>query len=385
VSARETSLALGKVLVVSHTSDLAGPTEALLTFVKQRVSYVMFVLNPLDYCVTGRRTVTVVQNGRVFRSFEPPNTKPTALGTWILDVLFSFYYPLRSRARYDLFIGCNCLNAFVGCCLRRLGVVRRVVFYAIDWTSKRFNSRVLNAFYHAMDRYAARHSDELWSISERINEIRVRQGIDVNKLKVVPVGVYHDQIPDHVPTADDRWRVVFLGALERSKGIELVIDCWPEVVRKWPKAELNVIGRTPKGVTARPYEEILRDLPNVALHGVMSHEDVLSLLPKMGIGLAPYAPIEGSISAYADPSRVKDYLACGLPVVITRVPPIAADIEAARAGYIFEYDRQDFIECLDRVFADSTEYISTAENAHSLGRKFDWNVIFEKALNSATV
>ena len=125
---------VGSVLIVSHTSDLAGPTEALVRYLTGAARQLTVVLNPLEYCVSQRRQASIIENGSIRREFTPPNLRLPALANWILDVAVALYYSVRAGRRYDVFIGCNCLNAVIGCWLRSLGIVRRVVFYAIDWT-----------------------------------------------------------------------------------------------------------------------------------------------------------------------------------------------------------------------------------------------------------
>ena len=57
--------------------------------------------------------------------------------------------------------------------------------------------------------------------------------------------------------------------------------------------------------------------------GYLEHDDLLRHLPFCGIALASYSDDPDSITYYADPTKPKGYLACGLPVVITNVPWIA--------------------------------------------------------------
>ena len=61
--------------------------------------------------------------------------------------------------------------------------------------------------------------------------------------------------------------------------------------------------------------------------GYTDHDWTLSYLPTCGVALAPYVNEEKGTFKYAEPLKVKDYLGCGLPIIITRVPDIANEID----------------------------------------------------------
>jgi len=56
---------------------------------------------------------------------------------------------------------------------------------------------------------------------------------------------------------------------------------------------------------------------------INNHITIEKILMSCGIAIAPYSSIDkNNFSFYADPGKVKFYLGCGLPIVITDVPPI---------------------------------------------------------------
>ncbi len=370
-----------RVLLVSHISDLSGPTEALEDFLKERAKLLVTIYNPMEYCTSAKRKVSLFVEGKSICSYRPINAKFKALFTWMVDVGVTIYYIFRLHRRYDLYIGCDGLNAFLGVLLKRLRVVKKVIFYTIDWTEKRFKNRFYNAIYHFVDRYAVRHSDYVWNISRRIVKIREEQGLKKEKNIFVPAGVNLGEV-EHVPLEEvNPKKFVFLGALERSKGIELVISAWPEILKKIPDAELIVIGKTPTGAGIKPYEDRLDKMKNVRLMGVLSHREVLKVLPECGVGLAPYSSDAFFISRFSDPSRVKDYLACGLPVIITSLPEIAQEIEEKKAGILIEYTEDSFLNALIKLVQDRVAYQTYRRCATRLGKDYDWKSILNKAIS----
>jgi len=62
-----------------------------------------------------------------------------------------------------------------------------------------------------------------------------------------------------------------------------------------------------------------------------NHEQLLELLAQCDVGLALYSEEPLSYKRFADTGKPKLYIASGLPVIITNVPPIAKLIDDARA------------------------------------------------------
>jgi len=377
----ENQLGRQKILLVSHISDLSGPTEMLEDFLKPRVSRLAAIYNPLEYCTHAQRQVYDFRGGKLATYYIPTNVKINPLVCWFIDIVLIFYYSFRLHKKYDLYIGCNGFNAFLGIILKRLGRVKKVIFYTIDWVENRFPYKLLNLIYHALDRFCVKNADSVWNISGKIVELRKKQGLVDKKNILVPVGINLKEIrlPEAKEVAHNK--LVFIGALERSKGIDLVIDAWGEILNKFPQAELMIIGKTPTGAGIVPYEEKLSKMKNVKLLGVMSRHELIKRIASFGVGLAPYSPNGVNISRFADPSRVKDYLAAGLPVIITRVPEIASEIEAEGAGVVVDYTREGLIQAIAKIIKQEPDFIRYRENAIKLARRYDYEAIFGKAIN----
>jgi glycosyltransferase involved in cell wall biosynthesis len=106
---------------------------------------------------------------------------------------------------------------------------------------------------------------------------------------------------------------------------------------------------------------------------------VVALAAKGGVAIAPYDPSDlNSFTYYSDPGKVKVYLGCGLPVVLTDVPPIARRIEREGAGRIARYDAGDLAETVAAVMG-SNDYLAVRARAAAMGREYEWTRIFETA------
>ena len=100
---------------------------------------------------------------------------------------------------------------------------------------------------------------------------------------------------------------------------------------------------------------------------------------KCALAIAPYNPNDkNSFSFYADPGKVKVYLGCGLPIVITEVPSIYKILVQEKAGLTAKYEGKDFADKIEKVMEDIKNYRS---NARQLGLKYSWDSIFSEAFD----
>jgi glycosyltransferase involved in cell wall biosynthesis len=112
---------------------------------------------------------------------------------------------------------------------------------------------------------------------------------------------------------------------------------------------------------------------------VESIGDVVSLLAKGGVAIAPYCPSDAnSFTFYSDPGKIKVYLGCGLPVVLTDVPPIARAVEREGAGRIAAYEAKALAEQVAFVMR-SPDYERFRARAAEMGRRYAWPLVFADA------
>ena len=71
--------------------------------------------------------------------------------TWGFGILDTFWKVVKTGQKYDLYVGFDNLNAFVGIWLRKLGKVSKVIFMTPDYSHTRFENHILNSIYHFLD------------------------------------------------------------------------------------------------------------------------------------------------------------------------------------------------------------------------------------------
>jgi glycosyltransferase involved in cell wall biosynthesis len=97
------------------------------------------------------------------------------------------------------------------------------------------------------------------------------------------------------------------------------------------------------------------------------------------VGLALYEPKVGTHKRYSE-SRAKSYLARGVVVIITRVAPIAVEIEREGAGIVIDYDKEQLAGAILRILSDDKFYRRCRENAINLAQQYRADRIFPSSL-----
>jgi glycosyltransferase involved in cell wall biosynthesis len=347
-----------------------------------RVNALLFVHHPLQYqrLAHGRRS-RAEAHGRAAGARLVPSPPPIGVEplSYVKDVLLTLIWTLQCRMQFDLFVGAGNLNAFAGLLLRRLGRVRRVVYYAIDYQPRRFDNPFLERIYRAVEAVCVRHCDATWSLSSAMIESRRASGItSPNPQLVVPIGTFPRPAVALDPTA--RRRIVFVGNVIASHGLDLVIRALPEVLRGVPDARLDVYGDGPQAPILRTLAAEVRVAPAVRFHGHVSDRASLGVtLARGGVGVATYDPTVATFTRYADPGKIKDYLAAHLPIVMTDVPPNAVELNGDCA-VVIQFDVRACAQALIRLLTDDTLYARMAAAAARRAEALDWERVFTRAL-----
>jgi len=345
-------------------------------YAKQWASLSVFIHHPLHKESTVDKTCfwEYVSDHLLWSSERRRSTFLPVVVSYLDDILLTLLYAIRRRRHFDIFVGADCLNALCGLILRAFGLVDQVVFYTIDLAPKRFANRTLNLMYAALDAICLRLSNCVWSVSEPMVLARRCQGLQDAKNILVPTGIKSQQ--PRTKDEIDSNAVVMIGALAPAKGVELLAKAFPEVIKKVPHAHLVIVG-------SGRMLDLIKSIPRVEYLGILTGPKLSDLLPRMRIGLALYQPAPSSdldLTRFAEPGKVRDYLASGLPVILTRATHMAGVIEKRQAGLVIDYRVEDLVNAIVRLLMDDELYWRMRQNTLALSREFEPTATYGRAL-----
>lgn len=379
------------IALVTH-SFTHGSQDAIICFLRRRkIPELLVITHPLpdfgkDLCSKAK----LYRRGDFAGEIRFPLSICSETLSFVKDLFATFFLFLMCGRRYVVYIGADSLNAAAGLILRRLGLVDVVIYYAHSYRWSRFGNPIKNLFYHMLESLCVRSCDFVWSLSRRLTQMRRSQGVSDERNVWVPESINFRRT-QRLPFDSVAWRrLVFLGLLAPLNGPELTIKAMPEVLEVVPETRLTIIGGGPledelkQMVTEKGLEKSVNFL------GYTPYDKAMRMMSKFGVGLAPYAPLPDSTMWTSDPSKTKDYMACGLPVIVTTMVEPAAEIRENRAGLAINYDSRELAEAIIKLLTDREYYCECKNNAINLASKYDidlvvgnaWRETLQRAMNN---
>ena len=376
------------VLILSHfykrTQSGGGPPQEIRDLFLPKVKNIYYVEHPFPYATDRRSSLTIYENGKNIKQYFTPNVKGPELLFYIMDPLFTLYFLALSKTRLDLCIALDNLNTVSVLPFKKVGLIKKIVFYTIDYNPKRFENKILNEIYHFLDRIACYWADAIWVLSKKMDSARIGNRVNSKKMAksiLLPMGANLKRIKILPVSKIKRNQMVYAGYLLEKQGVQLVLEAMPRVIAKIPNVMFVIIGQ---GEYEKKLKELARGLKiskHVKFKGfIKKHEDLEKELCESAIGIAPYVDDPDNFTRYTDPGKPKLYLGTGLPVVITDVPAIARIIQQKKAGFITKYDSEDLAKKIIKLLSDDSLYKRYRSNALILSKDYDTNTLITKAL-----
>jgi glycosyltransferase involved in cell wall biosynthesis len=300
---------------------------------------------------------------------------------YLKEAFFTLVWVLKNRIAWDLFIGMDGLCATWGNFLRFLLKVKKTVFWAIDFVPRdRFDSVWKNSVYNGVNNSACKRVDEMWDLSPKMAQARNAANkitaSHYKKHRVVPYGVWRDRINPCDFAGCEKNTIVFMGHLIEKQGVQLMLKALGPILEQKPDTVFKIIGDGAYRKSLEAFAKKSGVWGNCRFMGKI--DDIIRVeneLAKACIAVAPYIKELDRFTAYADPGKIKTYLACGLPVLLTDLPWNAGEIERLNCGLITS-EKADDIAAKTLFLMDAANNITYRQNARRYSKTFDYKNIF---------
>lgn len=365
-----------RYLLIANGADETPPASDFQEWLVRRGATVTTVLHPLNAEGGGEHLLLRYQDGGLVarRSVRLPSRPPA---TYPLDLLVPPVLPVA-----DVTIAFNNLHAARAIISRPR---RTVAYFAVDFVPNRFGSgSPLTRMYEALDRWVCYHASARFELSRAALESRnAALGLTdgVATAHIAPIGVWLDRVPQVPDDAHACRRLVFLGHLVERMGVDTLIDAIALLHAKGVTVSAGVIGRGPLELELKQRAERAGLGEAIRWHGfVPDHRDLETLLSQATVAVAPYSTRVESFTRFADPGKLKNYLAAGLPILLTDVPPNAHELAEYGGAEIIEDSPEALAGAIERLLSDQRAWGERRAAALRYVQQFDWNIIVPEAL-----
>ncbi|BBM84815.1 TIGR03087 family PEP-CTERM/XrtA system glycosyltransferase [Candidatus Uabimicrobium amorphum] len=154
--------------------------------------------------------------------------------------------------------------------------------------------------------------------------------------------------------------IVFVGTMNYFPNVDAMIyfcnEIWPYVVKKHPKVKLYIVGRDPSPCIS----ELRSD--NIIVTGAV--EDIRLYLQKAKLAIAPIRIARGV------QNKVLEYIACGLPCVISPQAAEGIDLSNLDSGIWIENNATTFAQRINSCLEENIEIPTTRREIFA--QKYSW-------------
>ena len=373
------------ILIVAH-KFLTQPDDDLVIYLnREKFDNVMHIIHDFSDAPTRTSSCRWYKLGVLYQEYSSRDySKFPEFFLYVKEFIFTAYWVIKSKTSWTVSISMDGLCNIFCLFFRLLHKVDRTVYWAVDFVPKsRFKSIFKNYFYHFVNKIGYKNADEMWDLSPRMAQAREAYlGIHESEYKshkVVPYGVWAERITRFNYGDCEKYTLVFMGHLLEKQGVQYVISMISKLRNAIPNFNFKIIGDGSYKQELVNLAKKLNVFEYCTFTGKIENDvDLENEIAKSCVAIAPYIRELDTWTYYADPGKLKKYIACGVPVLVTDVPWNAQIISERRCGVIINY--KDFVKEL--LFLMSAAINSDyRNNCVEFSKSFDYNTIFAE-LNS---
>jgi glycosyltransferase involved in cell wall biosynthesis len=372
-------------------------TETLENYLKEKVNSLVVISLSSCFLKENLSSCKVYESAVLKSEFKISNFRikdykwyrqPFIILVFMVNWLSTIHCLIKLKKRYDIYIGISYTFALLGCILKKIKVVKSLLYYCTDYyiPNSRFD---FNAFFvrliNILDYFTVKNSDYIWDVSPQISEYREEiGGIKKESYRniLVPLG-YSRSLSRFKPLEEiNRWDIGFVGTITASQGLQLLVETMTEILKELPQIKVKVIGE------GQFLEELKKSVSEKGLHNYFTFygfikEDakLLDILCSCAIGIALWNySLDDKNIICADPGKTKLYALCGLPIITTRYCSLSAEIISHKAGIIIDYNKDDFKKAIAYLMHSDEKLKEFKINSFRLGQTYISDNIFDNAL-----
>ncbi|SMC00013.1 hypothetical protein SAMN00120144_3757 [Hymenobacter roseosalivarius DSM 11622] len=144
--------------------------------------------------------------------------------------------------------------------------------------------------------------------------------------------------PQPLPQPGQELRLLYSGTISELNGVFEAIELTRQLRVIWPRTKLTIIGFCQQSALLQRLQEAIADSQGIQLIGgntLVPHEQIVDAIRQSHMGLLPYRPHPSTWRCR--PTKLFEYLAHGLPVLIPPNPLWEALVSQHEAGAVLDF------------------------------------------------
>jgi len=272
-------------------------------------------------------------------------------------------------------------------------LVKKVVYYAWDIIPppdqrSHILKRMLYKIMLLIDYLISKHADLVWFLSSELIGVKRKLGVPINNVPyiIVPIGVDTDRLVNIAYSSleqQNRILIAYVGEISERTGFDvfarfLIRMAHDQTIKD--NIEFLIIGQGPLFRKIRTLVVRLGLKDQVHMLGfIRDIDEIRNLLSTCSVGIALYKPTD-MFSRYSDPGKVKLYIECGIPIIMSGRSPITKEIAKHGAGFIINLSEDELSRVIRYLIKNKTALTKLKRNVIKLAFRYDYRNILSRAL-----
>lgn len=199
--------------------------------------------------------------------------------------------------------------------------------------------------------------------------------VEAEKISIIPNGV--DLSLFDIVSEKNPKKVVFAGAMYYHRGLDILLEAIPSVIKEIPDAKFVLLG---SGAEMDELKKIVSEnnLENsVEFKGWIKREQIPENISDASIGIGPLRLTD--VTSRALPIKVLEYMAVSLPIIAQRGTLPEDVLENEKNGYFIE-NANDLAEKIILLLSQPKKVENMGTQSLKMVQKFSWSNVVKKII-----
>ncbi|MFA6296271.1 MAG: glycosyltransferase [Patescibacteria group bacterium] len=294
-----------------------------------------------------------------------------------------FYLSRKKERKKRIFFGINYICTFYGIFLKKIGYIDFIIYRVMDFfpLPKKGIYRFLTRIFYIMDAFCLKNADSIWFTTNRHIIGRQKYGYFkdyAKKSQLIPLGINIDNCQLKLIKKNSTPTLVYCGIISKYQLLDLLFESVKELKNEFPNLKLEVIGSGPDEIYFKKIAKEMGIDKNIFFHGFIENMDeVKKIISRSHLGIALYKDEENYMK-YTEPAKVKYYLNFGVPVVISKVPEIAHELDEKKISFSVNNNKIELVQVIRNYLLNQNQQKIYQENIKNFLPTIDINKLLSK-------
>ncbi len=179
--------------------------------------------------------------------------------------------------------------------------------------------------------------------------------------------------PEKLPPngSNNHFTLIYHGSIEKRYGLDAALRAVARLKPKIPGLKFLVIGT---GDNLDPLVRLAGELGLDCVHfsrAIFPMEELIPVIRRADLGVIPI--VVDAFTRYGVPTKLYEYVALGVPVVITRLPAVQAYFSEDMLSFVESGNDRELADRILELYRDPQKRRRMAQQANRFNERYNWN------------